>query len=172
MNGVVDMIEFAVKHEAALQALFLKHAFDEKFKYYWCYSWRIKYVAPESTWEKMEFAVLENGEVTGFLGYSVERDTQVISSFGAINFSGSSLAFAKAMMKTIDDMFMVFKFRKLRFCVEVGNPIEPSYDRMVAKFGGRVCGLFRAENKLFDGTITDRKWYEIMREEYIGTRNS
>lgn len=74
------------------------------------------------------------------------------------------------MIKVIDDLFMTFKFRKLRFSVEVGNPIEPSYDRMVEKYGGRICGLFKAENKLFDGTITDRKWYEIMREDYISSR--
>lgn len=166
------MIEFAIKHEAALQGLFLKHAFDEKFKYYWSYAWRTKYTAPDGTWEKMEWAVIENGEVTGFLGYSIARDTMVVESFAAINFSGSSLAFSKAMIKVINDMFMVFKFSKLRFSVEVGNPIEPSYDRLVKRFGGCICGLFKAENKLFDGTITDRKWYEIMREEYVSRNDA
>ncbi len=161
------MIELAIKHEAAIQELFLKHAFDEKFKFYWSYSWRVKYTAPDTTWERMEYAVLEDSKVVGLLGYSIERDTLNVTSFSAINFTGSSIAFSKAMMKVIDDLFMVFKFNKLRFNVQVGNPIEQSYDRIVERFGGNICGLWKADTRLIDGTVTDCKWYEIMREDYI-----
>lgn len=161
------MIELAIKHEVALQHLFLEYAFDESFKYYFCYSYRRRYTAPDSTWERLEYAVIERGEVVGLLGYSIDRDSLIATDFSAINFRGSSLAFSKALIKVINDLFVVFKFRKLRFSVEIGNPIEASYDRMVNKYGGRICGVWIAENKLFDGTITDRKWYEIMREDYM-----
>lgn len=164
------MFELAVKHETALQELFLKHAFDERFKYYWPYSYRDKYTAPTSTWERMEWAVLEGDKVVGLLGYTVDRDSMVVTNFSAINFCGNSLAFSKAIIRVIDDIFMVFKFRKIRFPVEVGNPIESAYDRLVERYGGWICGLWKAENKLFDGTLTDRKWYEIMREDYIAAR--
>lgn len=164
------MIELAIKYESKLQELFLRHAFDEKFKYYWPYSYRAKYEAPTSTWERMEWAVLETGQVVGFIGYSIDRDSLITNNFMAINFGGTSIAFAKAIIRIIDDLFMIFKFRKLRFSVGVGNPIESSYDRLVEKFGGRICGLWRKEDKLIDGTIVDKKWYEIMREDYIFSR--
>jgi len=161
------MIEPAIKHENALQALFLEHAFNEKYKYYWPCSRRDKYNAPISTWDKMEWAVLENGKIIGLLGYSIDRDSLISDSFYAINFAGKSLTFSKAIIRVIDDLFTVFKFRKLRFSVEVGNPIESSYDRLVEKYGGRICGLWRQDSKLFDGTITDKKWYEILRDDYL-----
>lgn len=166
------MIDFAIKHEVALQELFLQYAFDERFKYYFNYSWRDKYTAPTSTWDRMEWAVLEKGRVIGLIGYSIDRDSLNATNFSAINFIGSSIAFSKALIRIIDDLFIIFKFRKLRFSVEVGNPIEPSYDRLVERAGGRISGLWRAENKLFDGTITDTKWYEIMRKEYLSKKDA
>lgn len=166
------MIELAIKHELELQSLFTDIAFDERFKFYHPFSFREKYIAPADTWSKIDWAVLENGKVTGFIGYSIDRDSLVVSDLKAINFCGTSLSFAKAIMKVITGLFTIFKFRKLRFSVVVGNPIEPSYDRLVQRFGGRICGLWKSEDKLFDGTLADRKWYEIMGDDFVSRLQS
>lgn len=88
------MIEFAIKHEAAIQVLYQKHAFDEKFKYYWAYSYRDKYNAVSSTWDRMEWAVLEGSKVTGLLGYSIDRDAMNVT-FGLSIFKGIVWHFQK-----------------------------------------------------------------------------
>lgn len=43
--------------------------------------------------------------------------------------------------QALQDIFEKFKFRKLTFCVVVGNPIEKSYDKMINKYNGRIIGI-------------------------------
>ena len=56
------------------------------------------------------------------------------------------------------------------FGVVVGNPIEPTYDRLCAKMGGRVVGYYRDDAMLMDGSYADIKVYEVMRTEYLEKR--
>ena len=62
--------------------------------------------------------------------------------------------------------FEKFNFRKLNFSVVIGNPIEKSYDRMVKRFGGAICGYQRENVRLFDGKFYDEKLYEVLSEDY------
>jgi hypothetical protein len=55
----------------------------------------------------------------------------------------------------------------MRFGVIVGNPIEKTYDKLIEKYGGKICGYAKEDIKLFDGKLYDLKNYEIMREDYI-----
>lgn len=88
-------------------------------------------------------------------------------SLGVINFSDNKIIFGMDLGQTLMDIFEKFKFRKLRFSVIVGNPIEKSYDKMVSKYGGRIVGTYYKEQKLIDGEIYDQKLYEILREDYM-----
>ena len=56
------------------------------------------------------------------------------------------------------------------FGVVVGNPIEPTYDKLCARAGGRVAGYYRDDAMLMDGSYADIKVYEIMRDEYLESR--
>ena len=64
-------------------------------------------------------------------------------------------------------LFEKYKFRKLKFSVCIGNPIEKSYDKMIEKYNGRIVGTYLKDAKLFDGEYCDRKVYEIFREDYL-----
>ncbi len=162
------MKELAILHEEAIRKLFYRHAHDPKYMYYWNYSYRSKYTAPESTWEKVEYAILlEDGSVGGLVGYSTERNAMVADSLAAINFTCPPAVFAHHLLELFTEMFVTFSFRKCRWTVCVGNPAEAHYDRLVEKLGGRIVGVFEKEDKLLDGSYTDRKMYEVMRDNYM-----
>jgi len=77
--------------------------------------------------------------------------------------------FTKDFKIFTDSLFTKHKFNKINFSVVVGNPAEMMYDASIDKYCGRVVGTFTNEFKLFDGTLCDVKWYEIIREEYMNT---
>ena len=55
----------------------------------------------------------------------------------------------------------------MNFSVVIGNPIEESYDKMIAKYGGRIIGIYKEDVKLTDGEYYDLKTYEILASEYF-----
>ena len=79
--------------------------------------------------------------------------------------------FGKDLLKAIQDIFERFNFHKLTFSVVIGNPAEKSYDRLCAKYGGRILCIQKEETKLEDNKYYDVKRYEIMREDYMKARN-
>ncbi len=86
---------------------------------------------------------------------------------GVINFSDNKIVFGMDLGQALNDIFEKYKFRKLKFSVFIGNPIEKSYDKMIEKYGGRIVGYYKEETRLIDGEYYDEKLYEITREEYL-----
>ena len=74
-------------------------------------------------------------------------------------------------MQVIKDIFEKFNFNKMNFGVVIGNPVEKSYDRLVERYGGRIVGIKERETKLFDNQYYDVKEYEILKENYLRSKN-
>lgn len=165
------MLDLAIKYESELQKLFADISLDEKYKFLYGMSYREKYKASETTWTMHEFVSIHNGEVIGYLKYNLDRDSNMAYGMQIVNFSNKgNYYFSKDMMQFLKDIFEKFRFRKLRFCCFVGNPIEKMYDEYIKKFGGRIVGLEREESKLLDGLYYDLKLYEILYSEYKAVR--
>ena len=88
------------------------------------------------------------------------------SRFGAFNFTNDP-AFGIDLLQVIKDIFERFNFHKLTFSVVIGNPVEETYDRLCAKYGGRILCVQKDETKLEDNNYYDVKLYEIMREDFL-----
>lgn len=162
------MIDLAVKYEEKLQELFSNIAFDEKYMFFNDCSYRDKYKASESTWNKHEFVSLDsNNNIIGYIKYGIDRDSLIANSLQIVNFSDNKVVFGRDVMKCLEEVFTKFKFRKLKYSVIVGNPIEKTYDRLTEKYGGRIIGVSLKEDKLIDGNYYDHKSYEIFRDEYL-----
>ena len=165
------MLEIATKHETELQRLFADIAFDEKFKFFHGASWTEKYKASESTWATHEFVSVKDGNVVGYLKYSIDRDSNTAYKMAAVNFSHKGIpCFSKDFMQFLIDIFEKFRFRKLKFCCYVGNPIEKMYDKYIKKYGGRIVGIEKEESKLIDGLYYDLKLYEILSCQYYAAK--
>jgi hypothetical protein len=166
------MLDLASKYETQLQLKFAETWFNEKFKYYHNSCYRDKFTVKDSSWNKHEFVSLHNGEVIGYLAYSIDREIYSASSLGIINFyNDANLTFVKDLHKFLQDIFDKFNFNKINFTVVVGNPIEKSYDRFVQKYGGRIVGFRKNDIRLIDNSLVDLKLYEILREDYLKSKS-
>lgn len=165
------MLDTALKYKDKLTELHLNTWHDEKYKYYnyRCY-WELP-TLKESTTDGHDFVSLnKKGEIIGAIGYCIWRETESVCGFGIINFTNDHYTFGKDVFQAVEDIFEKFNFRKLSFCVVIGNPIETTYDRLCEKYGGRIVGIEKEETKLFDNKYYDVKRYEILRSDYMRKR--
>ena len=107
-----------------------------------------------------------HGNVIGYIAYGIDRENDNVYALNIVNFSDNKVVFGLDVGQALRDIFEKFNFRKLNFSVVIGNPIEKSYDRMVKRFGGAICGYQRENVRLFDGKFYDEKLYEVLSEDY------
>ena len=162
----------AKPYEDRLVSLFRSIWFKDKYKYYNSSSYYETKTIDDSSWNRHQFVSAKGNEIIGFIGYSIDRDTNNVYGLEIINFSDEKIIFAEDLLKAIRDIFEGFKFRKLNFSVIIGNPAERGYDRLIQRCGGRIVGIYKEDAKLIDGKYYDRKVYEITAEEYFHTKGS
>lgn len=167
------MIDIAIRHTEELVDKFRATWFEDKYKYWNFTNYYEDWKPGENTWNNHEYVILNSSnEIVGFIGYEINRANEYVTGLNIINFTDDCILFGVNVMRVIQDIFEKFHFRKLCFSVVVGNPIEPKYDCLVDKFGGRVVGIQEKHVRLMDGKWYDVKMYEILEENYINRRIS
>lgn len=167
------MIDIAIKYKDELQKLHLNTWFQEKYKYYNYQSYYNMLQLNDDTWNHQEFVSLDKeGKVIGLIKYRVDRDTYSACGFGCVNFTDNHLIFGKDLFQVIKNIFEKFNFHKLSFCVVIGNPVEKAYDKLIVKCGGRIVGIEKQHTKLYDNKFYDVKNYEILREDYMKSKEN
>ena len=162
------MLDNAIKYKEELKIKLMDIWYDDKYKYYFSSNWRSEFELPKDDWERRCYVSLDKeGNVIGYIAYSISRLTNSAYDFGAINFSDNKTTFGIDLCKVIDDIFCKFNMTRIEFNVVCSNPIEKSYDKMIAKYGGRIVGTRKKVVKLIDNQIYDDKIYEILREDYL-----
>lgn len=165
------MLAPAQLHEEELNKKILEIWYKEKYMFWNNSIFHSISEIPKDTWNTHDFVVLNNhDEVIGRISYEVERSEHQVCNMSIINFSEDIIAFGYDLRKVIDDIFIKFGFRKMKYCVIVGNPVEKNYDKLTGKYGGRVVGIYHKDVKLMDGQLYDCKVYELLREDYIRNR--
>ena len=163
------MLEPAIKYKEQLEQLQYDVWFNDKYKYWNCSEYYDTLQVDTSTWDRHQFVSVIGNKVIGYISYNISRGENMAHSLSIMNFSDNKVVFGKDLGQALKDIFEKYKFRKLSFCVLIGNPIEKSYDKMIEKFGGRIVGIQQAEIKLVDGEYYDRKLYEILSDEYFAS---
>ena len=161
------MLKPAIKYREQLEKFQVETWFSDKYKYWNSSVYYDALQVDESTWCKHQFVSVVNDEVIGYIEYSIARAENNVSSLSIINFSDNKIAFGRDLRKALKDIFEFYHFQKINFSVIIGNPIEKSYDKMIAKYGGRIVGIFKNDAKLIDGQYYDRKTYEILADDYF-----
>ena len=163
------MLYPAKLYEEELTEKFYNIWFSDKNKYWNNDTWYQTIEINNDTWETHQFVSVreKDDEVVGYISYDIDRQANIVSDIGIINFGDTKAVFSKDVMQAIDDIFCKFNFKKIEFSVVVGNPAEKIYDKFIAQYGGRVVGTWRNHTKLIDGEAYDTKMYELFREMYI-----
>lgn len=165
------MLDIAIRHKEELIERFRAVWFDEKYMFWNYSSFYEEWEVAESTLERHQFASLDSeGHVIGYIAYGIDRSNEYVYALNIINFTDNRIVFGMDCGQALRDIFEKFHFRKVNFSVVVGNPIEKSYDKIIRRYGGAVCGYQRQNVKLIDGRFYDEKLYEILAEDYWGLK--
>jgi hypothetical protein len=165
------MLQLAMLHKAEVESKLAAIMLEPKYWYYFNYAWREPITLETHTFNRHQFVSIKDGVLLGYIAYSIDRDTMNVSSLAILNFGEPNPVFSKDLARALRDIFELYKFKKLRWSVAVGNPIEPAYDRMCNTYGGRIVGVYEKEDMLLDGTIADLKLYELFAENYFAAKN-
>lgn len=168
------MLDFAIKHEEKLKLKMLGIMFVEKYKYYNYNTYYDPFELNKTVgWAVYQLVSLDDkGEIIGYISFSLSQDDMHVSSVSIINFTDSSITFGEDVFRAFNNIFSREDILKIKMSVLVGNPIEATYDKLIAQYGGRIVGIYEKDTKCFDGKHYDKKCYEIMRSDFISKRES
>lgn len=163
------MLEPAILHEDALNRAVARYGHDERLKYYWCGGFvDLKIKVDDSTWNGIQSVSLSSvGEVTGYFSARIARWANYVDGISIVNFTDDQMPFGRDLREFIVDLFVKLRVRKIKWTVNIGNPAESLYDRVIEIYGGRVVGTFHDDVRLWDGTYCDCKYYELMYEDFM-----
>lgn len=166
------MLEYAIAHKEALQAVRLKVLDDPNF--FWFEQGvyvELEKDLDSSTWSKIQKVSLCDGEVIGYLSASISRADQSVTQIAAANFTKEiSVTFSRDFRDFLSSLLEHYRFHKVSWSVIVGNPAEAMYDKVVEHHGGRIVGQWREDIVMRDGRRYDEKWYEILRSDYVRSK--
>ena len=98
------MIASAQQYETELKQLYYNTFYDSKYMYYRGCWGTSELQIPNNNYNSHHFAIVENGEVIGYVTYAIDFASKVANNFGIISFK-SNLCFGRDLMKIIDDIF-------------------------------------------------------------------
>lgn len=123
---------------------------------------------PDNTYENHNFvSVDENDNVIGYISYHVDYAAMSCCNFGIMSFDRGNRNFTKDVFKAIDDIFTKYHMNRLDFWCFIDNPIRPTYQKLVEKYGGRVVGTLTDTAKLLDGELHSSIIFELTAEAYL-----
>ena len=168
------MLDVAIRYQNQLVDKFRSVWLKERYKYWTATSYFDDWQPINSTWVDHQFVSVRYGKIIGYIDYAINRaEGDVVHDLNIINFEDEpSMTFAMDLGQALMDIFEKYNFRKLNFCVIVGNPAEKAYDKMIKRYGGRVVGYRKENTRLFDGKYYDDKLYEVMREDYFRKKDT
>lgn len=165
------MLDVAIKYKEQLEKLQYNIWFNDKYKFWNDDTYYNSMTIDDNTWERHQFVSTKNEQIIGYISYSVNRKCNYVQNLSIMNFTDDKITFGMDLGQALQDIFEKYNFRKLNFCVVVGNPIEKSYDKMIKKYNGRIVGVFKDDVKLIDNKYYDIKHYEVTRENYMSAKN-
>ena len=166
------MLDLAIKHKDELQSKLRNTWLTDKYKFVYANVYCNEENIEDTTLNYHQFVSLDKyGNIIGYIKYGIYRNDDSCNGLTIYNFTNDKITFGVDLKRVLCDIFEKFKFRKLTFCVLVGNPIEKSYDKLIKRYNGRIVGTYKKEYKCYDGEYYDKKIYEILREDYLKSKN-
>ena len=160
------MIAPAQKYQAVLKEKLIDTWYNPRYKYYRANVYANYDDLPVDTWKSHDFVSLDkDNNVLGYISYSIDRTTCSAYNLAILSFVEGTVTFGKDLIQVINDIFYKYNFYCLTFSVVVGNPIEKTYDKLIAKYGGNIVGTYKSYVRLDDGSLYDLKLYQILKTD-------
>lgn len=162
------MLKNALLYKDEIMRKYQDVMYDLRYQYYCGGSGHNQPLIPENNFERHTFAsVDEEGNVIGFISYNVDYAAMSCCNFGACSFDIGNRNFTKDLFIAIDEIFTKYHMNRLDFWCFIDNPVRPTYQKLIEKYGGRVVGTMTDTAKLQDGELHSSIIFELTAEEYL-----
>lgn len=122
---------------------------------------------PDNNYDSHCFvSVDKDGNVIGYIAYSVDWYAMSADRFGAISYDKGNLLFVKDLYKAICNIFEIYHLNRMSWSCFADNPAIRGYRNFIKKHGGRECGYHRQNARLQDGRLHDSVEFEILACEF------
>lgn len=161
------MLKPAQLYADELKRKYVEVWYDPEYMYYSGWSGDGEPDIPDNNYDSHHFVSVDNdGNILGYISYSVSFITMSADRFGAISFDKGNMLFAKDLYQVICDVFEKHYFNRLCWSCIADNPAIRGYRNFIKKHGGRECAYHRQICKLMDGKLHDNVEFEILAEEF------
>lgn len=162
------MLKNALLYKEILQKKFQETWYNPAYKFYSGGTGNNNLLIPDNCYENHCFASVDsNDNVLGYIAYHVDYAAMSCCNFGAISFDLGNLVFTKDLLQSIDDIFVKYGMNRIDFWAFVDNPIVPTYQKLVEKYGGRIVGILEDTAKLMDGQLHSSIIFELKADSYL-----
>lgn len=122
---------------------------------------------PDNNYDSHHFvSVDENGNLIGYISYSVDWISMNADRFGIISFDRGNIVFAKDVYTAVCDLFKKYHMNRISWTAYTDNPAIRGYRNFIKRCGGRECGYHRQVARLQDGKLHDSVEFEILASEF------
>jgi len=102
-------------------------------------------------------------KILGFISFYFDDPSNIINNVLIIGFGESfsdSFLFAKDIYKSVEELICRHNVFKIVFSSSTQSPMAKTYKKLVKKYKGRECGIFR--NNIYNGeSYEDEVFFEI-----------
>lgn len=161
------MIKPAQLYKEEIKKKYIETWYNPEYMYYSGWSGSGEPDIPDNNYDSHHFVSVDNdGNILGYISYSVSFVTMSADRFGAISFDKGNMLFAKDLYQVIYDIFEKYHLNRLCWSCITDNPAIRGYRNFLKKHGGRECAYHRQICKLMDGKLHDDVEFEILAEEF------
>lgn len=86
---------------------------------------------------RFQFAIVNSEDkLLGYLGYTIDWYSSCAHSFGIMSFDRGNPIVGRDLFKELEKMINDYHLHRIEWRMVGGNPVEKSYNRFCAKYGG------------------------------------
>ena len=161
------MIKPAQLYKEEIKKKYIETWYNEEYMYYSGWSGVEEPDIPDNNYDSHHFVSVDNdGNILGYISYSISFVTMSADRFGAISFDKGNVLFAKDLYQIIYDIFNKYHLNRLCWSCIADNPAIRGYRNFIKKHGGKECAYHRQICKLMDGKLHDNVEFEILASEF------
>ncbi len=166
----MNMLTFPYPYKDKIEEIYSMKIGEEYYRYFTFGPDQMPFVLGirDNTEKNLQFVSMNrDGNILGYLVAVINWASNAVTHIGAMNFTGKvNFTFSKDIHRFLNDLFLKYGFRKVRFAGLSQNPAVNMYAKYAMKYGGKEVGRFREEVKIGD-QYCDMVTYEVFRECFI-----
>lgn len=157
------MLKPAILYKDELEKKFAEYVYTEDYFYYCGYAYCHELPEIRTKDNEFQWAIVGgDGEVLGYLAYSIDPLTDSVYHFGLFSFKRCSVTVGRDLAAEMERL--AESHRRLEWRMIGGNPVKKHYDRFCKEHGGSVFMLHDVTRDL-NGGLRNEYVYEVVNDK-------